>query len=833
MTKADRIRFGVFFVFIIAAFAALIIQLANLQIRGSDDYGAIAESNMTKRIVQRGSRGQILDVNGTLLAYDKKIYNVQFYRQPGSNREQNGRYSKAIWEVISTLRKDGMDVDFGFYLKRGEDGNWYFDTGTTNESVAAARERMFRSNFYVSSLDVNEIYDRLCYNYMINEIDEDFPAGQKLTLTDKLAVLSVWQEMQMNAFNSVPITVASDINWATVIELETRMINLDGMSISVTNQRVYPKGTLACHILGYTGLMQSTAQIDEYLSKGYKRNDTIGLDGVEKSMEEWLTPNSSLRSGYTLVEINRTGRTVRTLETIEPQDGNTVKLTIDADLQAVAEQALYNTINSIRDYEERLIQTDGWMEENKETLLEYEANDRTIKLAQTGAVVVLDMQCRVLALASAPNFDPNLFIIGMNDEQRERMLLDPRNPLYNNAISAADTPGSVFKMCTALAALYNKVLTVSETISDEGYFTKYDDTNPPKCWITLRNRYKHADQTVVEGLTNSCNYFFYTIADRLGADGNALHEFASKLGLTSRTNIDLPGETVSVVGSQISLYDPSRPITGLAQDTWYPVQVKNSIKRHLLKIGEEYGITYSDERLETCIKNLMDMAVETPQTEWVRSIRPILMQDLGMSMEMVYLQKVVGDIYLALNEIKWGGTYTIMTAIGQSITTVTPVAMARYVAAVANGGRVYDVQLIDSIVAPDGRTINKFDPVLVNDLSYDVAEYIPYIKEGMKGVVDPEGDGTAGSYFDGWVYSDEIAGKTGTAETSDLDVEDNSWFVCFAPYEKPEIAVVVYIPYGYSGARSSLAARQIVEYYLDNRNTVEEETPAAPNALAP
>ena len=124
-----------------------------------------------------------------------------------------------------------------------------------------------------------------------------------------------------------------------------------------------------------------------------------------------------------------------------------------------------------------------------------------------------------------------------------------------------------------------------------------------------------------------------------------------------------------------------------------------------------------------------------------------------------------------------------MTAIGQSITTITPIAMARYIVALANGGYVYDVQLIDSIIAPDGSVVNDFDPVLVNDLSDDIGEYLPYIKEGMKGVVDPEGDGTAGQYFSKWEYADQIAGKTGTAETSELDVENNSWFVCFAPYD--------------------------------------------------
>ena len=397
-------------------------------------------------------------------------------------------------------------------------------------------------------------------------------------------------------------------------------------------------------------------------------------------------------------------------------------------------------------------------------------------------------------------------------------------------------------MATALAALTSGNLTLLDEITDEGYFKVYDQTNPPKCWINLNlASVRHADQTVVEGLKNSCNYFFYTIASRMGADGETLYQYAEKLGLTSKTNIDLPGEIKSIVGSQTSLYDPSRPITGKDQDTWLPVQVKTQIKKHLKKIGEKYGYEYSDERLDKCCKALMDMALTTDQgsqgTGWTQAIRPILMEELGMSMEMVWKAEVVTDLFGYLNDIKWGGSYTIMTAIGQSITMTTPIAMARYIVAIANGGYVCDVQLIDSIIDAEGNVVNKFDePVVVNDLSEEVAPYIGAIKEGMAGVVD-EG-GTAGDYFSSWTGVDgkpdknQLCGKTGTAETSDLDVENNSWFVCFYPKDEPEIAVVVYVPYGFSGSRSAAAARTVLEYYLSSRVEDEAAILPAPNALA-
>ncbi len=834
----DKWRFWGIGLVMVACFAMLIVRLANLQIRGGDDYGAIAESTMTKTISERGSRGQILDVNGALLAYDRKIYNIRFYRDPTSGSTKNGEYSKAIWEVVQLLKKDGKEVAFDFWLGLNEDGEWEFQTKSEDVGVQEKREKMFRSNFYVNTLPVDEIYEKLCKNYQIHEIDTNFSQDEKLTMEDKLKVLSVWQEMQMNAFNSVPITLAKDVSWSTVIEIETRLVALPGISVSVENQRVYPKGTLACHILGYTGLMQSQTQIDEYVGKGYQRDDAIGLDGVERSMEQYLTGNSAARRGKSVVEIDRNGRQIRTLSKTDSSDGNTVKLTIDTALQQVVESELATIVNKIRDFEEGELKNPRWLEANKEALMELESKEKLPRLAQNGAIVVLDMQCRVKAMASFPNYDPNLFVIGMTPEERDRMLVDARNPLFNNAIRAADTPGSVFKMCTALAALANGKLTLTETISDGGYFREFDKVNPPKCWIPIRNIGQHLDQTVVQGLSHSCNFFFYTIAARLGeqrGDGKLLYEFAAKLGLTSKTNIDLPNEATSVVGSQVSLYDTTKPITGDAQATWYPYLVKEQLKKHLKGVGETWHYTYTDERLDKCIKSLMDMAAVTEQgidqQTWVRRIRQILMEELGMTRDMAYRQSVVGDIVTSLNEIKWGGTNTIMTAIGQGITMTTPVAMARYVAAVANGGYVYDVQIIDSIVSPSGEVLNEFnEPVLVNDLSQEIGQYLPSIKAGMKGVVDDE-SGTAKRIFENWTYVDQIGGKTGSAEKSDLDVETNAWFVCFAPYDEPEIAVVIYVPYGMSGAKVAEAAKNVVGYYLDTKVEDAALILPAPNAL--
>ena len=813
--------------FIALLFIVLIVQLYFLQVRDYEENAASAESKKTKTITSQGQRGTIMDVNSLTLAYDKQIYNIQFYRDPNNGKSAIEGYTKAIIDVIDIVERNGGTLDTSFSLKQDEmTGLWVFTWNNSRytQSQQDAREKMWRSNFYVSSVPQQELFSRLCTSYNVPD---------ELSTEKKIQVLGVWETMQNNAFLSQPVTIASNVSWETVIEVEAKALTLDGISVSVSSTRVYPNNTLACHVIGYIGKIQNyDTYYESYQPKGYSMSDLIGLDGVEKTMEDWLTPNTTQRKGKRVVEIDRYGAISRTLSTTEATDGNNIKLTIDSNLQRVAEQALAANIEEIRNTQEDLLNSDSWLDTNKAVLQgttrDFDSNP--ISLAEKGAVVVIDMQGRVLALASYPPYDPNAFIVG--GDAAADILLDSRNPLVNYAIGSRDTPGSIFKMVTATAGLMNGQLSLSETISDEGRFTKYDTTNPPRCWVNQKRLDLHKDQTVQLGLSHSCNYFFYTVGSRLyEKTDNQLYKTAALYGLTTKTGIDLPGELQGYVGSQTTLYDKNKAISATEQATWRPSIVFNNIKKHLVSVGEDYGMTFEEAKLDKCVKRLMDMAVDFNQNDWLPEIRTILMEELDMPRELVYLQIVAGDTYIMLNEIKWGGSEAIMCAVGQSITAVTPVAVARYVAAIANGGEVYDLRLIDSIISPEGEVISQSSPILASELNCP-EEYLQAIREGMKGVVDPEGGGTATKYFSDFSYKDEIGAKTGTAEKTDIDLENNAWMVAFAPYDDPEIAMVVYIPNGYSGAHCSPTVRDVLEYYLDQRLIQTEDFMPPSNSLA-
>ena len=212
------------------------------------------------------------------------------------------------------------------------------------------------------------------------------------------------------------------------------------------------------------------------------------------------------------------------------------------------------------------------------------------------------------------------------------------------------------------------------------------------------------------------------------------------------------------------------------------------------------------------------------------------MAELNMSRDMVWKQAVIGDIWVYLNDIKWGGSLEVQMGIGQSITLLTPVAVSRYVASLGNGGVVYNLSIIDSIISPEGEILNQYQPSIFGHLDGS-EQYLPYIREGMKGVVDDQG--TAKRYFSNWEYTDELWAKTGTSQVTvggiKLDLENNGWFVALTPFSTPaEIAVVVLIPNGKSGAEATRAARDFIEWWMKDKSKFTGDMPVVPgNQLMP
>jgi penicillin-binding protein 2 len=307
-----------------------------------------------------------------------------------------------------------------------------------------------------------------------------------------------------------PRLVAIDIPMETVAYLAEHESEFSGVEVSVVPVREYPNGALAAHILGYTGEISEESLASEEM-EGYVLGDIVGKSGAEAQFESVLQGEK----GYRRIEVDAMGKARTVLEEAEPVAGNDVRLTIDMEVQRVAEESLVHAIEAARG--------DGF--EN----------------ARAASAVALDVKTgEVLAMASAPTFDPTVFIGGissadwnaLNDENSEY-------PLNNRAIQALYPPASTYKAITGLAGLEYGVTSQSHSYYCSGRWTGQGEDWAKYCW----NRRGHGTMNFTSGIAQSCDTVFYEIGIefyRRGAE--EMQDFSRRFGLGSRLGIDLPGE---------------------------------------------------------------------------------------------------------------------------------------------------------------------------------------------------------------------------------------------------------------------------------------------------
>ena len=854
MRKFFSDRFVVVGVAYALLFVILIVGLFDLQYRQGEEYAQGSAADLERDLRITGNRGTIMDANGIPLAYDQNSFQVVFYKD--SARSLNGyasdedrankwthgdMYTEVIRKTIKIVEENGGEVQSTFAIRHDkETGEPEFDFSTQNEDIEQVRLERWLKNMYIPSkyYKAGEEF----YKYIVDNTDEDeayaeydissdtsidelkkilaaevykylrtqykIPSG--VSYEEAYKVLSIWQEVQLSSYRSyTPVLIADDVNMDTVAEIEMRKMQLTGMEIRENNIRIYPKNETAAHIVGYMGKMLDENTIMENVNLGYSREDLIGISGIEATMEGELTANLASRTGTRTVEVNSRGKIIAEKSVVPATDGNDVVLTIDLNMQKKLEETLAQNIDLAYAYQQEKYLSSIEAYQRKMDVI---GKTSPIQFAEVGAAVIMNVQSgAILSLASFPSFDPNIFTGGLTDEEYAVLRDDGRNPLFNKAIASRAAPGSIFKMVTAIGGLMEDKIEVDTQIVDQGHWTKdlpeSEWDNSPSCWVRP-NFHRHQNNGLDEALKVSCNYYFFTVADMIGID--QLNYWADMLGLSSKTNVELLGEMAGQVANADTLYDPTKDPVG----TSYIVYL--AIRKTITDKCTEIGLPLEEEVLESATLELMELARED---EPGPDIRGILKNEIGLTtyhiMNVPY-QRLDEAIAQYLLELKWSPIETILTGIGQSVTLLTPIAVCRYVAALVNGGNVYEARLVQSIVSPDGQIIEEKRPQLVRTLDIS-EEYTEAIKQGMAEVVSAEDGGTAYKYFADFRYDGQIGGKTGTGQVSQIDIENNAWFVAFAPFDQPEIAIAVYIKNGLSGGLAAYTAKEMVEYYLDNK----------------
>lgn len=481
--------------------------------------------------------------------------------------------------------------------------------------------------------------------------------------------------------------VAKDLPVNKALHIQERSLNLPGIEVQTVPCRHYLYGDFATHAFGYTREI-SHEELQRLKSSGYQMGDMIGKTGLEKTLETFLRGEN----GVQRIEIDKNQRPINRVYERAPVPGLDAWLTLDLDVQRTAEQALREQLT-------------------------YLQRHTKYKRAKAGAVIALDPRNgEILAMASQPSFDPNLFVDIVPRETFASLNNNPYKPFNNRVLRGLYPPASTFKPFTVLAALAEKEAAPDEVFFCRGYDRVYG--SEAKCWIAGRGQI-HGRQTVVDGLRNSCNVVMYELARRLGVE--KLARYARLFHFGAPTGIDLaPGEAAGIV----------------------------------------------------------------PDQAYKKRVRP--------------------------NE-PWRELETLHFSIGQGFLEVTPLQLAVAYAALGNGGAFYRPHLVRSIRTVDGR------------IRYSFAESRPLsrieIDESLRrqvlaGLNEVVSGGTAAGAFAGFPLDRiPVAGKTGTGQKKGYD--DFALFACFAPADKPQIAVVVVIEQGGMGSSAAApVARRILETYF-------------------
>ncbi len=312
--------------------------------------------------------------------------------------------------------------------------------------------------------------------------------------------------------------VAEDVPLAVVPEIEGHPQRYPGVKILTRRRRAYPRGSLAAHVLGHLGPVENKELQDE--RAGYRADDFIGRMGLERQYESLLRP----RRGVAVELTDHSGRILSSHRRREPGVGRDLVLTLDPQLQRAAE-----------------------------TLLDSALKRRAIAFPDAqpagGAILVVDVHNgEILAAASAPRFDPNLFVAG-ESRQLAALLDDPGHPLFDRVGMMAIPPGSVFKTLSAAAMLQSSTVDPQQPFFCQGYLHQPDRQ---RCAIYRREGAGHGDVTLVDALAQSCNVYFFHHAGRLGP--GPLVDWAGRFGFGRPTGVDLPGEAAGVLPSPATIH---------------------------------------------------------------------------------------------------------------------------------------------------------------------------------------------------------------------------------------------------------------------------------------
>lgn len=486
-----------------AIFAAVLFAI---QVNGNESVSVSSTAVKNYNVTVTASRGEILDRSGNALVYNEQVNSLIFnaLEFPSGNNEMN----TVILSLINLLESKNEEWIDDLPLTFDENGTPSFPEDRESDIIKMKSPSMLNLNPYATAQN--------CYDAMTEEFELE-----KYSKADAIKLMSVRYNMKKSGFSVyAPYTFSEDVSVTTIAYIKENNDFYSGVDAQVRSIRKYTgNGTLAAHLLGTVGALsadeynEKKAQTEDALSdaasdsektaqikaNAYSITDSIGKNGIEKAMEEYLRG----KNGVKTLSVDKDGNIGESYSVV-PEQGGTVVTTISKDIQEIAQSSLEERIKAVTD-------------------------DKAIAqgLTPAGAVVVQDVKTgAVLAAATYPSYSLATYY-----DDYDELSQDAGKPLWNRAFQSAYSPGSTMKPCVALAGLEEGIITKDSKILCVGQYTYLDQT------FACFNKNAHGNINVQRALGVSCNIFFFEIARQLGIE--KLNEYSKLFGLGQKTGIEI------------------------------------------------------------------------------------------------------------------------------------------------------------------------------------------------------------------------------------------------------------------------------------------------------
>lgn len=515
------IRAFISILLVIAVIAGFGYSLYDIQIVNEEFYKAQNNAVRTYTVSLEAARGNIVDRNGNSLVTNRQGNSIILDAAYFPARTDNESRNMIIYNLINLFDSNGEEYVNNLPLQLDGDTIYFTDD---EKAIATMKSKdMFNLQNYATAEN--------CFNAMVEEY-----GLEGLDKETALKIGGIRYELTRLLFSiENPVTIADDVSDETVAAIKEDKESYLGADVKAVAYREYADSTLAPHILG-TIRKINAEEFSELKESGYNITDSIGESGIEAAME------SELRGipGELTITIDADGNVTEEI-TKNPIQGNTVVLTIDKDLQRIAQEKLRDTCNEV-------------------------------SIANSaGAVVVQNVNNgEILAAASYPTYDINDYY-----EDYSALAKNKRNPMWNRFALGTYAPGSTFKPMMACAALEEGVISEGTSFNCRGTFQYYDIT-----FHCLNNR-AHGNDTVKTALRDSCNIFFYNCADKLGI--SKMNEYSSMFGLGEKTGVEI-SEAAGVLAGPASaerynkkwqMGDTIQSGIGQSDNLFTPLQLSN------------------------------------------------------------------------------------------------------------------------------------------------------------------------------------------------------------------------------------------------------------------